>query len=170
MVDYTQLVDLLKKRLEESCYTEFNQLTLKDSYPVIIIKTPRRLTVSYICAITQVPDNILDIQGANRFFAEIRKNLTLKYARFPWWKELGTFFVLICNHELFDKLKGLQRHFKHSTGWHINVVAGTCLIDEKTFESVADVVPCGLFGKHYGEIRAAVSQWCEQQRNQKNNI
>ncbi len=166
MADYTQLVDLLKKSLNEYRYTQIDQLSLGNNQSMLVLKTPRKKMVSYICAVTEISNNITDFSNTKKLFNQIRNTLRHKYAGFPWWKELGTYLIFICPHELFNQLKSTEKKFKDLTGFHMNVMLGTCFIDKDTFENTADAT-WGLFysGKHYGAMRATVSQWCEQQKN-----
>ncbi len=165
-----QLVELLKKRLSEYRYTECDEGSINDIQFVAVIKTLRLWMVRYLCVVVEVPENISDIPATKQFFAQVRRSLTAKYAKFPYWKELGTYLVFLCEHELYKKLRGKEKSFKDRTGFHMNVMLGTCFVDKKTFENSAEAT-WGLFysGKHYGAIRAAVAQWCKIQEKETNS-
>ena len=165
MINYSQLVELLKENLYAYRYTEYDEGIINGIHFVAIIKTPRRWLVRHLCAIVEIPDNITNASLFKQFFPQIRKSLTIKYAKFPWWKELGTFLVFFCEDGLYKRLTGIEGGFKDRTGLHMNVILGTCFINKVTLESSIDST-WGLWysGKHYRAIRAAVTQWCEVQQ------
>ena len=167
LMNFTLLVELLKENLSEYRYTEYDEGINNSIHFVAIIKTPRRWLVRYLCAIVEIPDNITNPSLFKQFLSQVRKSLTSKYAKFPWYKELGTFLVFFCEDGLYKKLTGIEGDFKDRTGFHMNVILGTCFINEGTFETSTDST-WGLWysGKHYRAIRAAVTQWCEVQKKE----
>ena len=157
------LVDTLGAALSEYRYTERETGEL-DNIPFIArLMTPRRRTTRYICAISRVPRNVRDLPACRRFFEDTRTCLRKQYACFPWWKELGTYSVILCGAQQFQDLSGDFGAFKDRTGLHMNVMLGTCFIDIENFKSSADST-WGLYysGKHFGAVREAVRQWCQQ--------
>lgn len=165
MKNYNQLVDLLKENLSKYRYTEYDEGLNNGIQFIAILKTPRRWLVRYICAITEIPDNITNTSLFKNFFAQIRKSLTNKYAKFPWWKELGAFLVFFCKNRLYNELTRIEGGFKDRTGLHMNVILGTCFINKVTFETSTEST-WGLWysGKHYRAICAVVTQWCNVQQ------
>ena len=167
LINYSQLVELLKENLSEYRYTEYDEGIINDIHFVAIIKTPRRWLVRYLCAIVEIPDTITNASLFENFFPQVRKSLTSKYAKFPWWKELGTFLVFFCEDSLYQRLTGIEGDFKDRSGLHMNVILGTCFINNVTFE-ISTEFTWGLWysGRHYRAIRAAVAQWCEVQQKE----
>jgi len=145
-------------------YTEHNEGLINDVQFTAILKTQKKWSVQYICAVVEVPQNISHVPGIEQFFAQVRKSLGAKYASFPWWKSLGTYVVLSCDHELYEKLCNAGEMFKDRTGLHMNVMLGICLVDRETLDNSTDSTWGLLYsGGHYRAICDAVSQWCEDQ-------
>ncbi len=157
------LIDCIAVALSEYGYTERETGDLVGVPFVARIVTPRRWMVRYICAISHIPNDVSDVRACKRFLEDTRNCLTKHYARFPWWKELGTYSVLLCGGQLFEDLSEDLGTFKDKTGLHMNVLLGTCFIDIENFRSSADST-WGLFysGRHFGSIREAVRQWCQR--------
>lgn len=162
MTDLQALVSLLKRRLSDYGYDEVDPGDAPDGSLHAVIKTQRRWMVRYVCAVAEPPHPIRDLEGALAYFHELRKRLTRKYARFPWYKELGTYSVLICDHTLYEALRGAERRFKDATGLHSNVMLGSVFVNRQSLETKGTST-WGLFhsGRHFGAINAAVSEWAE---------
>jgi len=164
MTDLPALVDLVRRRLLDYGYVEVD-MGDPDNSLLAVIKTQRRWMVRYVCAVAELPEEIRDLNAALRYFHQLRKNLTKRYARFPWYKELGTFAVLICDNSLFATLLGAMSRFKDVTGLHMNVMLGTVLVSRQSLET-RSTSTWGLFhsGRHFGAICATVAEWAETSR------
>ena len=138
-----------------------------DGIDGVVLATPRRMMVRYLCGIFALPDGCHTPEQARSFFTTIREGLTELYARFPYWKELGTYLVWICDSELFDRMHGNVAQFTDKTGLHMNVMLGTVLVDRQNLVSSAEST-WGLFysGKHFGAISATVNDWCQRLRSE----
>ncbi|MCP4651863.1 MAG: hypothetical protein GY858_00540 [Candidatus Omnitrophica bacterium] len=161
MSKYSGLIDLLKERLRPHKYTEYDMVPFSDSQEIAVIKTLRKGTISHVCAVVELSTD--DFSQTKRVVEQIRDKLTCTYARFPWWKDLGSFLVLICPNDLFHKIKNKTREFADSHGLHMNVILGACLINKDTFDNTAKSTWGLVFsGKYYEVIRKAVVEWCEK--------
>ena len=128
------------------------------------IMTPRKRMVRYLCVVTEVPAEVQDLADCLAYFECIRSLMFKQYAKFPWWKELGTYSVLVCRSELYDQLQG-GVDFNDRTGFHANVMLGTCFIDMQNYRNLAGST-WGLHhsGKHFGAIGEAVRHWCAKRK------
>ena len=162
MKDYNDLVEQLKAKLLVYKYVESDEGDINDIQFISVIKTKRVWMVRLLCAIVEVPQNISDASEVIVFFNKIRNALITKYAKFPYIKELGTFLVLLCDNDLYQKLMIEKPRLKDLTGFQSNVMLGNCIINKNTFENSADST-WGLFhsGKHFDSIHMVVSEWCE---------
>jgi hypothetical protein len=156
-----ELIDTLKSRLLEYNYNKYSEGLINGVQFSSVIKTRRVSTVRIICAVLEVPKNIVDVEDTEDFFSKIRKSLSYEYARFPYFKEIGTFTILLCEHSLYMELKGKEKLFIDKTGFHANVMLGTCLIDSLTFEHSSESVRLIQTGKHFQAIKEVISSWCE---------
>ena len=104
-----------------------------------------------------------DSEELTSFMEQIRGALTTKYARFPYWKSLGTFTALLCRSAQYEEFRHAIPRLKDLSGFHINVMLGTCLVDVDDGRNAGEPT-WGLYysGKHYGALRAAISEWCER--------
>jgi putative heme iron utilization protein len=118
------------------------------------------LGVRILCVVVELPDNVATVPDFSKYFNSVRNTLTKKYAKFPYWKELGTFSVFLCKDKQYNLLVTEIKKFKDTSGWHMNVMLGTILIntDKLVF---SDCLTWGLFvtGKHFETIKNAVSEW-----------
>ena len=163
-MDVPSLIDLLHRRLLDYGYAEIERQDLGSSL-LAVIKTRRRWMVRYVCAIAEVPKSVENVTGVIRYFHQLRKTLTGKYAQFPWWKELGTYSVLMCDASIFADLRGQEARLKDATGLHMNVMLGTVVVNRESLEALSTST-WGLFhsGRHFGAICASVAEWTERTR------
>ncbi len=133
-----------------------------DDVVATIVSTPRRLTVRYLCALVEAPPMAPRLEDALAFHERLRTGIRRSFAKFPWWKEIGTYAIVVCDGALFEIVKAHKRGFRDRTGFHMNVMLGTCFIDRETRASTADAT-WGLYysGKHFDAMRSAVAQWRE---------
>jgi hypothetical protein len=162
MTTYSGLIDDLRRKLVEYKYTEFQEIPMANGGTLHAIMTPRRWMVRYVCAVYEIPTGVTNATMLTEVFNLIRRQLFVQYARFPYWKELGTFLVLLCSHEQYEQLAVHTDEFKDHSGLHGNVMLGTMLIDHERFQSSADAT-WGLYysGKHFTAIARAVREWCK---------
>ena len=86
-----------------------------------------------------------------------------RYARFPYWKEIGLYCVLICSPATYDAIVGDLKSLVHRTGLHTCIVLGVVLVDESRYQCEGSST-WGLFysGKHFGAIFEAARRWATQ--------
>lgn len=159
------LTESLRDNIAQWGYTEPRAPISIEGVEGVVLATPRRKTVRYLCGVFTFPDDVDTPEQAKAIFEAIRKGLTKKYAQFPYWKELGTYLVIICGSGLFDSIKGRLAMFKDGSGLHMNVMLGTIFVDQQEFRSSAECT-WGLFysGKHFGALSATANEWCKQRR------
>ena len=164
---HQDLVDSIRDNLVHYRYTEPCESLSIEGVDGVIIATPRRLMVRYLCGVFALPDDCDTPQQAEQLIETIREGLTERYSRFPYWKELGTYSVWICGSKLFDRMQGKMAQFNDNTGLHSNVLLGTVLVDGQKFTNAAECT-WGLFysGKHFAAIRATVNEWCKKKRSE----
>lgn len=164
---HQDLVDSIRDNLTQYGYTEPCETLSIEGVDGVVLTTPRRWMVRYLCGVFALPDGYDTAEQAKKVFDAIRRNLTKRYVRFPYWKELGTYLVWICRSELFDGMQGRMAEFIDQTGFHMNVMLGTVLIDREKFISSAEST-WGLIysGKHFGAISATVNEWCKRMRSE----
>ena len=149
----TSLTANIGDKLAKYNYTEFHTGELSGFPFTKLIMTERRWMVRYIMALSQVPSDIQDLKGFQVYFETSRKVLSDRFAKFPWFKEIGTYSVMFCNSDLFDKLAGELSSFKDFSGLHINVMLGCCIVDVKRNRMNSDKT-WGLYksGKHFSAV------------------
>jgi len=148
--NYKKLAENLRKSLSKYNYTEEDRGLIGNINFVAIFKSPRKQMTSYIFAVAKIPDDVSDFISTKQFFDKIRESLISKYVKSPilrtaGWKELGTYSILLCKHELYEKLKDKVADFKDPTGLHKNVMLGTCFIDTDKAEYSFDSTWGGFF-------------------------
>ncbi len=159
----SELVEILQDRLKEYGYTKLEAGETGEIPFVAVLSTTRRRMVRYLCVVAAIPSSVADCEGLTRFSEQIRRALAARYARFPYWKELGTYTVLLCGKAQYEEFRHAITGLKDRTGFHVNAMLGTCLVDVDDGRSTGEPT-WGLYysGKHYGAIRAAISEWCER--------
>ncbi len=164
MTIYSDLIDNLRKRLIDHKYTTFQEISITNGGKLHAIMTPRRWMVRYVCVVHEIPASVTNAAMLTDLFNQIRRQLFVQYARFPYWKELGTFLVLLCSHEQYEQLAIHAGKLKDRSGLHGNVMLGTILIDGENFQSSADTT-WGLYysGQHFVAITQTVQEWCKEQ-------
>ena len=161
---YSVLVEQLREYLGDHRYTEHEETDVPDIGTMYLIMTPRRWMVGcYICVVLDIPEQVSTVNQSKELFERIRSYLGKRYAHFPWWKELGTYVVLLCSHELYERLDGHMSQFCDQTGLHSNVMLGTVFVDREQLKSSAEATWGLLYsGKHFVDIRRVVREWCKQ--------
>ena len=125
-----------------------------------VYKTKRKLGVKTLCAVYDLPEGISTYDDLNNFFRQVRNSLTKKYAKFPYWKELGTFSIIFCDNYKYENLNNEVKKLKDSTGVHMNTMLGTFLVNVDEFE-FTETKTWGLIstGKQYELIKQALLNW-----------
>jgi len=165
-MEHGNLVESLRCNLAEYGYNEPTESLPIDDAASQVLARPREWMVRYVCVVVSTPSGCLSREQAEALFRRTRTSLTRRYTRFPYWKELGTYLVVLCSSPLFDELQANVSAFKDRTGLHMNVMLGTVLVDVELYRCVA-ASTWGLFysGRHYGAISATVNEWCRRMRD-----
>jgi hypothetical protein len=123
--------------------------------------------VRYLCGVFLLPDDCKTPTQLKKICGAIRRSLSERYARFPYWKELGTYLVLICGSELFQAMKNQMAEFKDNTGLHVNVMLGIVLVDKDECVCSSES-SWGLYysGKHFDAISASANHWSKTKRSE----
>lgn len=125
-----------------------------------VYKTKRKFGVRTLCAVYDLPKDITTYNDLNNFFRQIRNTLTKKYAKFPYFKELGTFSIILCDNSKYENLNKEIKKLKDNTGLHMNTMLGTFLVDVEEFV-FTETKTFGLIttGKQYKRIKQTLLNW-----------
>jgi hypothetical protein len=161
--EYRNLISEIGDALVPYRYSESERTNEADLTALFV--TPRRWRCRYACALAKAPIHVSSVDDCKAFAETIREALAKRYGQFPWFKEVGTYLILLCSTPLYQALLGHESEFKDNTGLHTNVMLGACFVDVETLES-SSVATWGLFysGQHYAAICGAIKEWCGQQR------
>lgn len=160
--DFADLLNSLENSLKKYNYVDFDNGKIGELSFLRIFKTRRMLGVRILCVVSKLPDNISSVSDFLDYFSSLRNTLTKKYAKFPYYKELGTYLIVLCTNETYNTLKTEINRFKDKTGFHMNVMLGTVLIDKDKSE-FSECLTWGLFitGKHFKTITDTISDWID---------
>jgi hypothetical protein len=158
------LVACLRAALAEYRFTQTDDVFQVDGADAVVFVAPRWLGSRYVCAVVAVPENVQTFQQVRQLFDAARIALAKQYAGFPYWKQIGTFLVLIVGSQLFEAAEDQLGQCKDRTGMHTNVMLGTVLVDCESPRSRSEAT-WGLFysGRYYRAIQRAVDDWCRRQ-------
>lgn len=157
---YSALIEQLRDRLGDYRYTEYKEATLPQIGTMYLIMTPRRWMVRQVCVVLEVPEQISTVNQTKELFEMIRTYLSERYARFPWLKEIAAYVILLCSHELYEKLDGHLSQFYDQTGFHMTLMLGSIFVDRDQFQSSAEET--WVSQKRFAVIRDVVRAWCKQ--------
>ncbi len=156
------LIADLRRQLAAYKYSEFQEIPMPGRGTLHAIMTPRRWMVRYICAVYEIPTDIDNAAQLTAVFTQIRDQLSARYARLHWWKELGTYAVLLCSHEQYKQLAVHIGQLKDRSGLHDNLMLGTVLIDQEHFQSAVNVTWGFYYSyKHFAVMAQTVQEWCQ---------
>lgn len=125
-----------------------------------IYKTKRKLGTRILCIVLDLPDTINNSKDLLLYFKKLRNSMTKKYANFPYWKELGTYSIILCDNTKYERFKNEIKHFRDFSGLHMNVMLGTFLVNHEKPEYVATKTWGLIFsGDKYGQINQALNNW-----------
>lgn len=148
--------------LEQYNYSEIEELQI-DNKKTEIISTPRKYGTRYVCTLIEVPQNTTDIKSTKKLISTIRHELSNKYAKFPYFKEVGAFILLSCSDKLYKQINSNIKALIDKTGLHTTIILGVCVLNKETrkFESQST---WGLFhsGKHFETITNTIKKWTTQ--------
>ncbi len=125
-----------------------------------VYKTKRKLGVRTLCAVYDLSEDITTYIDLNNVRSQIRNSLTKKYAKFPYWKELGTFSIILCDNSKYENLNKEIEKLKDGSGFHINTMLGAFLVNVDEFV-FTETKTWGLIstGKQYELIKQTLLNW-----------
>ena len=161
----SELLDILKESLvsknnSNQKFVDFDESIETGINVQRIYKTKRIFGVRTLCVVLDLPSDISDAKDLSIFFRKIRNSLTKKYAKFPYWKELGTFSIILCDNSNYERLKNKIDKLKDISGFHMNVMLGTFLVNIDKLE-YSETKTWGLIfsGERYKLIQQALTNW-----------
>ena len=76
---------------------------------------------------------------------------------------MHSFLILICQHDLFEKSRGIENKLKDKTGLHLNLIQGVLLIDSETFDVISDYTRPAQHKAEFMSILETVTKWSKSQ-------
>lgn len=138
-------------------FDEYNETEIRIQR---IYKTKRIMGARTLCVVLDLPDNMINSNDLHLYFKKLRNSMINIYAKFPYWKELGTFSIILCNNTQYERFKNEINHFRDNTGFHMNVMVGTFLVNrDKPAYSGTKTWGLIFSGHKYGQIEQALTHW-----------
>jgi len=155
-----ELVEALRQRLRLCGYGDQTAGDIGGVDFVAVLHTAASAKRTFACAVARMPDDVRDADAAVAFVGRIRRGLAKRHAGFPWVKTVGTYNVLLCEHDLYGRLGGHEGRLIDFGALHVNVLLGVVLIDVETFQARSDTT-WGLLdaADQFKHIQAAVDEW-----------
>jgi len=162
MTDYNDLLAGIEKKLGEYEYFNDIAISIPNVIQIMYLKNKTIFKVKNLCAVIDMPENIVDQSTAKRFFGFLKGSLLDKYGDAFLWKELEMCFVVFCHDELFKMLKADESLIMSQASFSLSALMGTCLINKETFENEYQS-SWGLYfsGDHLKSVNEVVQKWCE---------
>jgi hypothetical protein len=136
-----------------------------------LLVTPRRLMTRLACAVVEAPEENAGLRDLRDLYKRVRHGLGEQYGQWPWFKEIGTFVVLLCGHPVYQTVRGYEGAFRDNTGLHVNIILGSCFVDIDEYAAHSER-SWGLWSsrKHFDDMCAAITRWCTQQREHNKSV
>lgn len=164
-----QVADLLVQRLTPHGFARENRPPpTADIAETVVLKTERRRFMRYLCVVVSVPNAVQSADDIGALHSKLRRILSRHYAQFPWYKELGTFAIYLCEPHLFASLRTLPRRTIDKTRFHMNVMLAAWIVNSVTFDSMGKPT-WGLLshaGQAVGAIGGALAELRSRHVNQ----
>ncbi|MHC4982494.1 MAG: hypothetical protein ACYTF6_04910 [Planctomycetota bacterium] len=159
------LVKSLKESLALLDYRQCAKTRIGEMSFAAVLAAPKR-PGKYFCVVVDLPERG-DDRAAERLVSSVRRALTKEFMGLPWPGRLNTHIVLVGDRDVCRHFLGQRSSLIDRNGFHVNVVLGTVLVDIEVL-GWHSVTSQGLMGTghHFGQIEAAVEQWCRQRRQQ----
>lgn len=164
MADYSDLIQQLDTKLNEFNYIRDNEIAIPNILYVTYVRSSGILRAKNLCAVIDMPDNIVDISTGSRFFKFVKESLLEKYGDAILWKELEMCLIVLCEEKLYDIFEADEGKVTNQASFSLNALLGTAFINKKTLKSFG-VSTWGIYfsGDHFKSINAIVEKWCEDQ-------
>jgi len=170
MGDWEDLIDLIAEKLRFHKFTEIHKNIEEEVTIAGVIIRPQNILRAFftggygLCIVVEVPEEVRNSNELNEFYVRVRKVINRKYARFPWFKCMYSFMVLLFPHALFETSRGIVKSLKDRSGAHMNIIQGVAIIDKETFEIASDYTWIPQHKKHFQSLLDAVQEWSEKKK------
>ena len=168
MSNYSTLIEKIDERLKQYNYFSDNEHVIPNALFISYVKNPGLLKVRNLCAVIDIPHNLVEKDPIQRYFNFIKSNLLVEYGEAVLWKELEFCLVGLCNNEAYKVIQGEGSRIVETVSFSLNSLLGCSLINKETFEHY-DWSSWGLFfaGDHFKIISSAVEEWCQNEKKDK---
>jgi len=165
MTNYSTLVEELHQHLKPFEYVLDTDHVIPNALYISYIRDHGIFMVRNVCAVLDIPDNLVRTEPLKRYFNYIRKNLLHEYGEAFIWKELEFCLVGICSSKAFQEIKECEAKLVETVSFSFNSMLGCCFIDRSNLDLYVHST-WGLFfsGTHFKTVRKAVEEWCEKEK------
>ena len=167
ITDFSELIQSLNAKLEEFQYGSDTEISIPNVQYISYVKEKSFFKVKNLCAMIDMPNDIVDDSKANSFFTVLKKSLLKQYGDAFLWKELEMCFVVLCNNELYKLLESNQGKTMEKVGFSLNALLGTSFVNKVNFNTFATST-WGLHfsGNHFKAVISVVEQWCKDRKQE----
>jgi len=167
ITDFSELIQSLNAKLEEFQYGSDTEISIPNVQYISYVKEKSFFKVKNLCAMIDMPNDIVDDSKANSFFTVLKKSLLKQYGDAFLWKELEMCFVVLCNNELYKLLESNQGKTMEKVGFSLNALLGTSFVNKVNFNTFATST-WGLHfsGDHFKAVISVVEQWCKDRKQE----
>ena len=167
MSDYSILIEKIDQQLQQYGYCRDNDHVIPNALYISYVKNPEMFTVRNLCAIVDIPYNLVSKDSLGRYFDFMRKNILTEYGEAFLWKELEFCMVVLCSPEAFEITKQDEAQLVEAVSFSLNSMLGCCFINKSTLDSYCRS-NWGLFfcGDHFKTISSAVDEWCKNKKKE----
>jgi len=164
-MEFSDLIVTLNARLKEFNYAEDPKITIPNIHYISYIKDRSIFKVKNLCAVIDLPGNMVDLNTAGNFVKFLKKSLLDQYGDAFLWKELEMCFVVFCNSRLYKLLEESNGKIMNETSFSLSAMLGTFFINKETLESFS-ISTWGIYfsGDHFKAIDQIVKQWRDQKK------
>lgn len=165
MIDYTSLITDLDEKLSEYHYVSDSEIVIPNVQYISYIIDKSIFKVKNLCAVIDLPGNMIDIGTTKHFIQFLKKSLLDKYGDAFLWKELEMCFVVLCTDALYKALKADEGKVMNEASFSLKTMLGTCFINTEVIDSFA-VSTWGVYfsGDHFQAINQIVTGWSEDKK------
>ena len=167
MANYSRLIEKIDERLKQYNYYPHIEHVIPDALYISYVKNPELFKVRNLCAVIDIPQNLVKKDPLKRYFNFIKNNLLAEYGDAILWKELEFCFVGLCKSEAFEVIQKEESQIVGTVSFSLNSLLGCSLVDKNTLEHY-DWSSWGLFfsGNHFQTVCSVVEQWCQNEKKE----
>ena len=169
-MEFSDLIARIDKKLKEFNYFDDPDITIPNIRYISYVKDRSLFKVRNLCAVIDLPDNMVNLNTTGNFMRFLKKSLLDQYGDAFLWKELEMCFVVFCSGHLYQLLKANNGKIMNETSFSLNAMLGTFFINKETLEHFS-VSTWGLYfsGDHFTAIYQVVKTWQEEEKSFKEN-